>query len=260
MKANRSWRRPPLAASAILAVSAIYVAGVAVWAIVLLVANLRGVPRLAAALLVGSLVVAVGAGKYLKRCAASDSMNAALLASPVQPRVPTPCLPPRQPSDDKWYPAAATRDRTGTRLGSAGRDRKVESLCVEVDNSMSAPASARHTLQSWFASVNCEVPDVDDAVLVVSELVTNVVFHTTSSSVVMTAAIDDHRLRIGVHDRDTRGPVVASGDVGDGRGLPIVDERCDCGVGNRRRSASVSGRKRCIEQQAKSTFSDRSRP
>ena len=60
-------------------------------------------------------------------------------------------------------------------------------------------------LQSWFRSVDRTVPSLDDALLIVSELVSNVVAHTTSSSVV-TAAFDDHRLRIEVHDRDPRGP------------------------------------------------------
>ena len=102
----------------------------------------------------------------------------------------------------------------------------MESMCIEVGNSTRAPASARHALQSWFGSVDCTVPSPDDALLIVSELVTNVVIHTTSGSVV-TAAFDDHRFRIEVHDRDPRGPVVTSGAAAAGRGLPVVEALCD---------------------------------
>ena len=112
-------------------------------------------------------------------------------------------------------------------LHQRGYWNAVESMCIEVGNSTSAPASARRALQSWFGSVDCAVPSLDDALLIVSELVTNVVIHTTSGSVV-TAAFDDHRLRIEVHDRDPHGPVVASATAAlAGRGLSVVEALCD---------------------------------
>lgn len=87
--------------------------------------NPNGVARVAAALLVGSFVVVVAAGKYLKRRIAASGPERSRPASPLQLPRPTPHLPPRQTSDDYWYPAAATRDREGTRLRGPGRDRDV---------------------------------------------------------------------------------------------------------------------------------------
>lgn len=115
LNANRPVRRTLLAASA-----ANFVVGAAVCATVLLYVTPHGVPRAAAGLLVGLLVVAVAAGRYLTHRSASSYTGDARLASSRQPQVPTPYLPPRQTSDDYWYPAAATRDRTGTRLGGPG--------------------------------------------------------------------------------------------------------------------------------------------
>jgi anti-sigma regulatory factor (Ser/Thr protein kinase) len=100
---------------------------------------------------------------------------------------------------------------------------------VELDNSDLAPAAARHALRSWLESVDCPEPVPDDALIVVSELVTNVVRHTASDPVVV-AAFDDHRLRIEVHDRDPRGPAAVTGvDVGEigGFGLTILERLCD---------------------------------
>jgi hypothetical protein len=198
----------------------------AVCATVVLYANPNGATRVAAAVLVGLLVVALGIAKYHNRRAASRSMEGSRYATPLQMRPATPSLPPRQTTDDYWYPAASTRDRSGTRLGGPRPDGEVASMCVEVGNCTSAPASARHALQSWFASVDCDTPPLDDALLIVSELVTNVVIHTTSGSVV-TAALDDHRFRIEVHDRDPRGPVVDPELTGASRGLPVVESLCD---------------------------------
>ena len=103
-----------LAASA-----ASFVVCAAACATVLLYANLHGLPRVAAGLFVG-LLVGVAAGMYLKRRAASNALESSRLGSSFQPPVPTPYLPPRQTSDEYWYPAAATRDRTGTRLRGPG--------------------------------------------------------------------------------------------------------------------------------------------
>lgn len=97
---------------------------------------------------------------------------------------------------------------------------------IELSSSTSAPATARHALQSWLGAIECTERFLDDALLVVSELVTNVVIHTVSNSVV-TAAFDDHRLRIEVHDCDPRGPVAACGAAAPGAGLPILEAHCD---------------------------------
>ena len=97
---------------------------------------------------------------------------------------------------------------------------------IELDGSTSAPSTARHALQSWLGTVDCTDLFRDDALLVVSELVTNVVIHTASNSVV-TASFDDHRLRIEVHDCDPRAPVAGLGSADSGTGLPILEAHCD---------------------------------
>ena len=104
--------------------------------------------------------------------------------------------------------------------------RVVEAMRVDFGNVISAPATARHALKSWLGTVDCTGQFRDDALLVVSELVTNVVIHTTSGSVVI-AAFDDHRLRIEVHDCDPRWPVVVLRTAVAGRGLSMVEAHCD---------------------------------
>ncbi len=120
--------------------TASFVVGAVVCATMLLYVNPNGVPRVAAGLLVGSLVVAVAAGKYLKRRTASSGPERSRPASPLQLPIPipTPYLPPRQTSDDYWYPAAATRERAGTRLRGPGRDRDVAHLTTAFESSDAA--------------------------------------------------------------------------------------------------------------------------
>jgi anti-sigma regulatory factor (Ser/Thr protein kinase) len=97
---------------------------------------------------------------------------------------------------------------------------------LELDNSDLAPRQARHALKTWLHDVECADPLADDALIVVSELVTNVVAHTTSEAVLI-ATFDDHRLRIEVHDHDRRGPVALQGSTVGGFGLPILESLCD---------------------------------
>ena len=97
---------------------------------------------------------------------------------------------------------------------------------VELDHSSLAPRQARQALRSWLDDVDCEDPVPDSALLVVSELVTNVVMHTASDPVVL-AAFDDRRLRIEVHDRDPRAPVPDPGAAVGGFGLSILESLCD---------------------------------
>jgi anti-sigma regulatory factor (Ser/Thr protein kinase) len=102
----------------------------------------------------------------------------------------------------------------------------VKPMRVELDHSDLAPRQARHALQSWLGNVDCADPVPEDALLVVSELVTNVVMHTASDSVVV-ADFDDHRLRIEVHDHDPHGPVRQPGAAAGGFGLSILESLCD---------------------------------
>ena len=109
-----------------------------VCATLLLYVNPNGVPRVAAGLLVGSLVVAVAAGKYLKRRSASSGPERCRPASPLQLPIPTRYRQPRQISDDYWYPAAAIRDSAGTILRVPGRDRDAARLKTAFESSDAA--------------------------------------------------------------------------------------------------------------------------
>jgi len=85
-----------------------------------------------------------------------------------------------------------------------------------------APAHAR----DWVREV-CAIHGLDaladDATLIVSELVTNVVLHARTDCVIV-AECGDQELRVDVADEDrsvVKGPVVSNGSEG-GRGLHIV--------------------------------------
>lgn len=129
LNANRPARRLVVASSAVA-----FVIGAVVCTTSLLYTNPHGVPRVAACLLVGLLIVGVAADRYLKRRAASDARNRSRLASPFQASY----LPRRRTSDDYRYPAAATRDRAGTRVGGPARDHDGAHLETAFD--VSAPA------------------------------------------------------------------------------------------------------------------------
>lgn len=102
----------------------------------------------------------------------------------------------------------------------------MDPMRLELDHGIGAPATARHALEAWICSEENTAVLLDDALLVVSELVTNVVAHTTSNPVV-TAAFDDHRLRLEVHDSDPHGPITATTPAGSELGLRIVAAHCD---------------------------------
>jgi anti-sigma regulatory factor (Ser/Thr protein kinase) len=126
--------------------------------------------------------------------------------------------------------------RAGEGYGRPVED--VQPMRLELDNSNLAPREARRALESWLQAVECVDPVAGDALLVVSELVTNVVAHTTSNAVVI-ATFDDHRLRIEVHDQDPRAPLMVRRAAAGGFGLPIVEALCDAwgweptGIGKR---------------------------
>jgi anti-sigma regulatory factor (Ser/Thr protein kinase) len=102
----------------------------------------------------------------------------------------------------------------------------VEPLRVELENSDLAPGTARRALESWLRAVECSASVRGDALLVVSELATNVVRHTASALVVI-AAYDYGRLRIEVHDSSAHGPVAVTDPEVSGFGLTIVASLVD---------------------------------
>jgi anti-sigma regulatory factor (Ser/Thr protein kinase) len=87
---------------------------------------------------------------------------------------------------------------------------------------------ARRVTAAWLRC--CGLPDlVDDATLIVSELVTNAIVHSSGSQVTLTLAIRDGFLHIAVHD-ETPGDFTvhnADSDAERGRGLFLVDHLAD---------------------------------
>ncbi|MGW5098321.1 ATP-binding protein [Streptomyces nodosus] len=66
---------------------------------------------------------------------------------------------------------------------------------------------------------------LDDAVLLVSELVTNAIVHSGGTQITFTMAVREHDLCLSVHDEMPGGPTVctAEGDAERGRGLFLVE-------------------------------------
>jgi anti-sigma regulatory factor (Ser/Thr protein kinase) len=102
----------------------------------------------------------------------------------------------------------------------------VDPLRVELGNSDRAPGTARRLLEPWLNELDCGEDVAEGALIVLSELVTNAVTHTTTDAVVV-ATFDDQRLRLEVHDGDPRGPVAATRATAGGFGLTIVAALCD---------------------------------
>jgi len=95
-----------------------------------------------------------------------------------------------------------------------------------LDRVPEAARVARRNLDDWLSDQRCE--SRDDALLVVSELVTNAVVHGRGDLRVVMVYTDD-RLRLEVHDGDSNPPVqreFRSAEPG-GYGLNIVDQLCE---------------------------------
>ena len=89
-------------------------------------------------------------------------------------------------------------------LGARAGDGHYE-LRVELDFSPTAPRVARRRVATWLSDVACSESTKADAVLVVSELVTNAILHGRSAPI-LTATFDDGRLRLEVEDSNTASP------------------------------------------------------
>jgi anti-sigma regulatory factor (Ser/Thr protein kinase) len=92
---------------------------------------------------------------------------------------------------------------------------------MNVTKSEMAAVEARDALHAWMFDAGCSEAVIADALIIVSELVTNAVMHADSDSVVI-AVLDDMRLRLEVHDRDPAGPVAIEPSSAGGFGLAIV--------------------------------------
>ena len=93
-------------------------------------------------------------------------------------------------------------------------------LCLSHDLAM--VGAARHALRRWLHERGCTT--TDDAVLVLSELVTNTMVHAGAGCTIEMRH-DDDRLRLDVRDPSPTPPVIAvvrPHDTG-GRGLRVVE-------------------------------------
>ncbi|MET8950303.1 ATP-binding protein [Streptomyces sp. NPDC004393] len=119
--------------------------------------------------------------------------------------------PPSLPQSSARLPAGASPRRSG-----------VFDLPAVPSAVRAARSSVRGLLRRWGTGAGTG----DNAVLVVSELVTNVVLHTASERVLCRVSTDGHRLRIEVEDQSLSGTVPARGCPGPddqgGRGLVLV--------------------------------------
>jgi anti-sigma regulatory factor (Ser/Thr protein kinase) len=102
----------------------------------------------------------------------------------------------------------------------------VPDLRLDLDATTRAPALARAEVTSWLDEHGL-TSDRDDVIVVLSELVTNAVVHTTRPPTLLAVARDGH-VRVEVHDEDGRGPEIAevAGSSG-GFGLRLVAKLSD---------------------------------
>ena len=101
-------------------------------------------------------------------------------------------------------------------------------LPITLEPSLAAPREARRLLTTWLTANGCAHPLQDDALVIVSELVTNAVVHArTRVTIVAKNASDasgvNQVVRLEVHDAHSSvpGTTARSGSAG-GRGLDIV--------------------------------------
>ena len=86
---------------------------------------------------------------------------------------------------------------------------------------LSTLAASRRTFRTRLESWGCA--NVDDVVLVFSELITNATVHAADASKAV-ISYEPPGLRIEVHDSSLAGPLMRRGDQRGGFGLRIVDQ------------------------------------
>ena len=95
-------------------------------------------------------------------------------------------------------------------------------LALVLDHDHASVGAARRAVGTWLSERGCHTGD--DAVLVLSELVTNAMIHTDTGCTIEARHGDD-LLRLEVRDQSPQAPVkrlVGASDIG-GRGLHVVD-------------------------------------
>ena len=101
-------------------------------------------------------------------------------------------------------------------------------LYVTLDAQPEAGRAARSAVQRWMAESGCTGPSIDNAVLLLSELVSNAVRHTQTPMLTLEASLTDGTVRIGLQD-DVGGGLrtpthaIDSSEPG-GRGLWLVSQ------------------------------------
>ncbi len=168
-------------------------------------------------------------------------------------------LQPSATPSSRWFPEAQTwrlhhrrsNNRRSTPRSSMGPTAEVLTLALDHDAAM--VGVARRAVDTWLRERGCSTGD--DAVLVLSELVTNALVHAADGCTIEARHRDD-LLRLEVRDRSPEAPVmkqVGPTDIG-GLGLVVVDAVAeewgwepDCGrkarVGHRARPVATCRRR-----------------
>ncbi|MFD7436771.1 ATP-binding protein [Streptomyces sp. NPDC059861] len=144
----------------------------------------------------------------------------------------------RAPSKATRSPQPPGGEFTGRLPGPKGPDRLASGdqpahrahtfvLPATPESAGVARGAVRQTLTSWHTHAD----DVDNAVLVTSELVTNAVTHSGSERIVCRLHLTGRRLRVEVEDQNLGSTLPASRqacpDDQNGRGLLLVEAVCD---------------------------------
>jgi anti-sigma regulatory factor (Ser/Thr protein kinase) len=117
--------------------------------------------------------------------------------------------------------SSATQFGANPRWRSGANARGGETMILQLDHDLAMVGVARHDLRRWLGEHGCT--NVEDATLVLSELVTNAMVHARAGCTIEVQH-HDHLLRLDVHDLSPAPPIIGSArphDLG-GRGLPLV--------------------------------------
>jgi anti-sigma regulatory factor (Ser/Thr protein kinase) len=108
------------------------------------------------------------------------------------------------------------------------RSQAPEPVVITLDRTVDAPRTARSHVRAAVGAMADE--RVEDAMLLVSELVTNAVKYGGEGPVELVIARDDERVRFQVRDHGGTGPlpeIREPGKTGGGHGLRLVDSIAD---------------------------------
>jgi anti-sigma regulatory factor (Ser/Thr protein kinase) len=96
---------------------------------------------------------------------------------------------------------------------------------IELPCELTAGAAARHFLRQQLSSWELDTAHLDDALLLVSEVVANAVLHARTEIELTLRAADTGALRVEVYDDNSRLPTMAvpPDDATSGRGLQVIE-------------------------------------